>query len=382
MNKQGNVASGLVLLAGVACMLVWLFGAARATQGTAATAIPQPTPTVQAEPVNVFGGYRFADEQMLVYLRDRYQLRPIFQKIGTFDMAEKWTPEIDCIFPSSKTGIDAFESRRPGIIRRSETIFQDALVVFTWQEYVPALEKAGLVVTTDGVHMLRMAPLLAAMQQDKRWADLGIEIAGYVNVESTDPVKSASGLMWLSLMASYLVPGEAPGGRAVTPDALADPALLPSIYQYWENQGLQVETTGKLFPKFVLTHAPMIVAYESNYTDWYRSLPTEQQAVGQRVVGLYPEVTISTAHTLASTSPRCDALLDAFTTDAQLQQLAWEVAGVRNNAGGIGGRPDSAPWIAATVPFMPEPKLAVTEAIKACLEDRTVCGPTARSSQP
>lgn len=375
MNRRKNVILGFGLLAAVAAVVTWLISGPGPEP-------PDPTPTaVVVETVNVYGGYRFADEQMLAYLRATYGLQPIFQKIGTFDMAEKWTPDVDCIFPSSKTGIDHFQAAHPGTIRRSESIFQDPVVVFTWQEYVPTLEQAGLVFTAGDVHYLRMKLLLDAMRQDKQWADFGVDIPGYVNVESTDSLKSASGLMWLSLMAGYLVPGNETGGRVVTLSDLSDYDILPVLHQYWENQGMQVDTTGKMFPKFVLTHSPMVVAYESNYTDWYQSLPDEQKAAAEKIVGLYPEVTISTEHTLASTSPKCDQLLEVFASDVRIQELAWELAGVRNSAGGIGERPGSAAWIAATIPFVPEPKLEVTDAIKGCLADQSTCRPTAARSE-
>lgn len=328
---------------------------------------PAPTPTAMPiyQEVYVFGGYRFDDEEILAYLRDEYGLDVTFVRKGTFAMADEWTPEVDCVFPSSRTGIEYFEQTRPDVIRRAETIFQDPVVVFTWEEYLPTLEDAGIVVTEEDVHILQMDPLLDAMLSDQKWEDIGVDIPGYVNVESTDPLNSASGLMWFSLVAGYLVPGNETGGRVVTFQDLDEGSILPLLYQYWENQGMQVDTTGKLFPRFVLTHAPMIVAYESNYTDYYQSLPPNEQLLAEEIVGVYPQVTINTEHMLASTSPDCDRLLEVFVGDTTLHEMAWRLAGVRNRAGGIGQHPGNASWIADNVPYVPEPKLNVTDAIKA-----------------
>jgi hypothetical protein len=212
-----------------------------------------------------------------------------------------------------------------------------------------------------------MKPLIDAMHEDKQWLDLGVDIPGYVNVESTDPLESSSGMIWLALMASYLVPGNETGGRVVTLDDLIDNDILPVLRKYWENQGNQTITTGKLFPRFITTGAgmPMIVAYENSFIGWYEALPDDQKPQADRIVGIYPQVTISTEHSLASLTPACDQLLEMFMTDAEIQRLAWNNYGMRNIAGGIGARPGSASWIAVTVPYVPEPKTDVTDALEA-----------------
>ncbi len=67
----------------------------------------------------------------------------------------------------------------------------------------------------------------------------------------------------------------------------------PRLYTYWENQGLQVDTTSKLFDKFISSGAgmPVIVAYESSFIDWYEAQSDSMKAQAARIVGLYPEIT-------------------------------------------------------------------------------------------
>jgi hypothetical protein len=289
-------------------------------------------------------------------------------------MADYYDPAkkpVDCIFPGSKIGIEYFKLEHPGVIRNSVVAAQDRIVVFTWQALLPALEESELVYSQDGVSYLRMKPLVDAMISEKQWRDLGADIPGYVRIESTDPLTSSSGLQWLAFVGSYLIPGNEGGGKLLTAmDLQADPTILARLYAFWESQGAQVDTTGKLFPKFVASGAgiPMIVAYESSFTDWYSPLPDDQKAMASKIVGLYPEITINIEHTLASLTDACDPLLDALTKDPTIQQLAWENHGLHPQGFMPPGVPASAPWLALSVPYVPEPKKDVTDTIQAALK--------------
>jgi hypothetical protein len=306
-------------------------------------------------------------------LRDKYRLdvKGEFRK-GTFGMADDYKPTVDCIWPGSITGIDYFLTKHPEVeIRQSAVVFQTPIALFTWQELLPELEEAGLVYAVDGVYFLRMQPLVDAMNAEQQWNDIGVSISGYVRVESTDPASSSSGMLWLEMIGNYLVPGDDRGGKVLTAaDLQANPDILPALYTYWENQGLQVDTTSKLFGKFISSGAgmPMIVAYESSFIDWYESQSDSMKAQAAKIVGLYPEITINTDHTLASLAPACDPLVEAFAKDAQLQELGWIMHGMRNATGGIGAKPQSAPWFAASVPYVPEAKIDVYNSIKDVLK--------------
>jgi hypothetical protein len=339
------------------------------------TPIPLPTPTPTPRPIFVYGGYRcFEDEQCLAILHDRYGIVVTgeFRK-GTFAMSDDYHPEVDCIWPGSNTGIEYFRSSHPDVtIRKSEVIFQTPIALFTWKELLPQLEKAGLVYTSnDEVNLLRMKSLVEAMIAEKKWKDIGVDIPGYIRVESTDPAQSSSGMLWMEMIGSFLVSGNDTGGRVLTKNDLqTNPTILPALYTYWENQGLQVNTTSKLFDKFISSGAgiPIIVAYESSFIDWYESQSEDMKAQAGRIVGLYPEITINTDHTLASLTPACDPLVNALATDKELQELGWLHAGMRNPSGGIGRKPPSAAWFAASVPYENEAKIDVYNAIKELLQ--------------
>lgn len=381
MTRRGNAIIGLVAIALVAAgitVLVWCPWCPPPPPPTA-TPTPGPTATPTTTPIAysslyVFGGYRyFEDPQIKGILHDDYHIDVTgeFRK-GTFAMADDYDPAkkaVDCIFPGSKIGIDYFKEKHPGVIRNSAVTAQDRIILFTWQELLPTLKKADLIYQKESAWYLRMKPLVDAMISEKQWHEINADIPGYVRVESTDPLLSSSGLQWLAFVGTYLVPGNETGGKILTTDDLqADPTILPKLYRYWEDQGAQVDTTGKLFPKFVASGAgiPMIVAYESSFTDWYSPLPGTQKAQAARIVGLYPEFTINIEHTLASLTPACDPLLAAL-QDPAIQQLSWENHGLHPQGWIPPGPPSSAPWIVLNTSLVPEPKKAVTDAIQAVL---------------
>ncbi len=359
MTRKGNLIVGFVLLAVVAAVIIAILS-------------PRPSYT----PLYVYGGYRyFGDEQIVGILHDQYHLdiKGEFKK-GTFAMSDDYDPAkqpVDCIFPGSRIGIDYFKQKHPGVMKNSAVVAQDRIVVYTWQELLPALENAGLVYSRNGVWYLRMKDLVDAMVDEKQWRDINAEIPGYVRVESTDPLTSSSGLQWLAFLGTYMVSSKEAGGKILTNEDLeADSTILKRLHTYWENQGTQADTTGNLFPRFITsgTGIPMIVAYESSFTDWYSTLPADQKALASKIVGIYPETTINIEHTLASLTPACTPLLSILTNDAKINELAWTNHGLHPQGYMITDPPVFAPWIALSLPVVPEPKKDVTDAIQNMLK--------------
>ena len=381
MTRTGNIIGGLTALAAVAGVIIVIVQPRPPTPAAAVGPLPTVTlaTAVASTPttsVYVYGGYRyFGDAQIIQILHDEYRIdvQGEFKK-GTFAMSDDYDPAkqvVDCIFPGSKIGVEYFKLNHPGVIGSSVVAAQDRIVVFTWQELLPTLEASGLIYTKDGASYLRMKPLVDAMIAQQKWSDIQADIPGYVRVESTDPLTSSSGLQWLAFVGTYLVPGNETGGKVLTTQDLeTDPTIIPRLYQYWESQGAQVDTTGKLFPKFVASGAgiPMIVAYESSFTDWYSPLPAQQKTQAAKIVGIYPETTINIEHTLAALTPACNPLLEAIAADPQIQQLAWEAHGLHPQGYMPSGVPSSAPWLVLSIPYIPEPKKDVTDAIQAALK--------------
>ncbi len=366
MTRRRNTVLGLILITLVAAIIVW----GKVLIKLICPACFRPPATG----LYVYGGYRyFGDPEIKAILLDRYGLDITGEfKKGTFAMADDYDAArqpVDCIFPGSKIGIEYFNEKHPQLIKKAVVAAQDRIVLYAWKQELPALEGGGLAYNKGSSWYVRMKPLVDAMFAGQKWGDIGVGIPGYVRVAFTDPLKSSSGLQWMAFAGTYLIPGNEEGGSILTVANLqANPVILQQLYQYWEAQGAQVGTTGDLFPQFVASGAgiPLIVAYESSFTDWYYPLPADQQALAANIVGLYPEFTVNIEHTLASLTPACTPLLTAI-NDPEIQHLAWKKHGLYPQGYMPSGCPPGAAWCALTVPYVPEPKKSVTEAIQAVL---------------
>ncbi len=370
MVKKPKFLIGLAVLAVVGLVLVGLMSLPKPPP----EAIPTPIPTeVPMKSLKVYGGLILLDPQVIEYLRVSHKLDVSETMMGSFAQAEAPLEGVDCVWPGSETAADYYQSLHSADAfkaKRIETIFQTYLTIYTWAEYLPTLEKAGYVTTENGVHFLKVKPLMDAMAEGKTWADLGVNIPGYVDIKSTDPLKSSSGMVWLELMASYEQTGGENGGQVATLDRL--PPALPVINAYWEAQGNQSDASPKLFSKFIGSGAgmPMIVNYESAYTEFVNSLPEDQKAQAEKIVGLYPEWTVNTEHILISITDACKELTDVLLTDQWIKEYAWAKFGMRNGQGGIEAKPGdvSIPWLATSVNAVSEPKKPIVDAIKEVLK--------------
>lgn len=338
----------------------------------------------------VNGGYRyFEDEEILSVLRKQYGIEMAGEfRMGSFAQVDNYDPShkppIDCIFPSTNIAVNEFKQQRPDIPMKAVVVADDRIIVYTWRELLPTLEKSQLVYKQGNVYYIRMQPLVAAMIANKTWKDVGINIPGLVRIETTDALKSTTGAEWMAMTGSYLVPDNDLGSQVLTLSNLADnPTILPNLYDNWERQGFQEDTTSKLFQRFVNVGSgiKMMVAYESSFTDWYYPLPPAQQGPAAQIVGLYPEATTGVEHTLvalhtaddSTVSPACEQLQTILTHDSKIIDLAWTHHGLCTR-GSVCPTLSSAPWIAHTVPLLiPEPKKEVTDRIQLYIQAYSEC---------
>ncbi len=362
MTRRGNTVLGLALMAVVAAVIIYLIVCPHCL-----------TPSITQ--LYVYGGYRyFGDKEITAILRDQYHLEINGEfKKGTFAMADDYDPahqRVDCIFPGSMIGIEYFNEKHPKVIRSYVVAAQDRIVLYTWQRLLPGLRDAGLVYSKGSSWYIHMKPLVDGMISAQKWNDIGVPIPGYVRVVSTDPLTSSSGLQWMAFLGTHLVPGNEAGGAILTMEDLhANPTILEQLYHYWEHQGAQIGTTGNLFAQFVASGAsiPMIVAYESSFTDWYYPLPPDQKLLAGNIVGLYPDFTINIEHTLASLTPACDPLLAAI-NDPKIQHLAWSNHGLYPQGYIPSGCAPGAAWCTLSAQYVSEPKKQVTDVIQCVLK--------------
>jgi hypothetical protein len=341
--------------------------------------VPTPTivPTATQEPATLttcLGGQVFLrDAGVKQHLLESYNIQAEYVAVGSFEMKDADLNDIDCIWPGSRSAYEYFVANRPGLVRKHDVIFRTYAVIFTRADlYLEALLRSGLVYEKDGAYLMKMYPVLTAMNERRTWADIGLpEIAGRVNIRYSAPEKSSGGLQHVFMLANYLVPGGEEGGLVIAIEDLGP--ILPQLVANWEMQPRQVESSPEWFAAYVYESGsiPLAASSESLYLGWLNALPSARRETdGDLIVGIYPEWTVSTDHVLAGLTPEGDRLVEIFQTDAYLQELGWDNYGMRTAAGGIAARPGDTDvtWLMANPLSVGEPKQDVFEAVKAVIK--------------
>ena len=366
------IAAGLLLAAAVVFTVAL-------SLANASRPVPTPTvvPTPSAAPPTVttcLGGQVFLrDAGVRQRLLDTYNIQAEYVAVGSFEMKDADLNGIDCIWPGSRSAYEYFVANKPGVVRKHDVIFRTYAMIFTRADlYLDSLLKSGLVYEKDGAYLMKMYPVVTAMNARSTWAEIGLpEIAGGANIRYSAPEKSSGGLQHVFMLANYLVPGGEEGGLVIGIEDL-DP-ILPQLVANWEMQPRQVESSPEWFSAYVYESGsiPLAASSESLYLGWLNALPPERRETdGDLIVGIYPEWTVSTDHVLAGLTPGGDRLVEIFQTDAYLQQLGWDNYGMRTAAGGIAARPGDTDvtWLLANPLSVGEPKQDVFEVVKAVIK--------------
>lgn len=363
---------GLGALVVVAIIVFVLFALPRPAEPLQAVATPTRGP---ARVAKVLGGQVFlASPKVVDRILETKNIKVEYISSGSFDMAKTIAENpgvYDAVWPGSSVAFndfsEAFQSK-PGFIKKSATIFRTFAIFFTWRDYIPEMEKAGLVYEQNGAYYMRMKPLIEALNQNKRWSDLAgnPKIPGLVNVITSDPEVSAGGLTFYELLASCQVPGHENCDKTVTRDELEP--TIPSLLNVWDMNGYQAKGSPEAFEAFLQYGKGVPIAWssESLYIGWRNGLPPDHKADADKVVGIYPESTISTDHVLGALTDIGVELVDAFTTDPELQQIGWSGFGMRTKVAGVDNKAGDTdvPWIASAINFIFEPKVDTANRIK------------------
>lgn len=342
---------------------------------------PVPTPTTVPTPtvapptvVTCLGGQVFLrDAGVKQHLLDTYNIQAEYVSVGSFEMKDADLTEIDCVWPGSRSAYEYFASNRPGLVQKHDVIFRTYAMIFTRTDlYLKPLLASGLVYERNGAYLMKMYPLIEAMNGKKTWAEIGVpEIPGRVNIRYSAPERSSGGLQHLFMLANYQVPGGEEGGLVVSVEDLGN--ILPQLVANWEMQPRQVESSPEWFAAYVYESGsiPLAASSESLYLGWLNALPeSRRETDGNLIVGIYPEWTVSTDHVLAGLTPEGNRLVEIFQTDSYLQQLGWDNYGMRTAAGGIAARPGDTDitWLLANPLSVGEPKQDVFETVKSVIK--------------
>ncbi|MFD4034111.1 hypothetical protein ACFWVP_27285 [Streptomyces sp. NPDC058637] len=242
---------------------------------------------------------------------------------GSWAMDRSPLKGYDFAFPSSKAPADELRNtnRTDGAPLRP---FYSPLVVVAHRNAAQVLAANGLATLNDGTAgkpatsgKLLMEPYLDAAADDRTWQQLKgtaphAELRGTVFVNSTDPVSSNSGALFLAA-ASYV----ADGGRVASDDA-AIARTAPLMKKLVQVQGSQQTSSDAPFRDFVSgVGNPLVLVYESQVA----SLLLRKQETGDLVV-LYPDTTVSSDHTVVPLTEPGRELGELLSTDPRLRELA------------------------------------------------------------
>ncbi|WP_327069659.1 hypothetical protein [Kitasatospora sp. NBC_01302] len=195
--------------------------------------------------------------------------------------------------------------------------FYSPLVVVTHQQTAQFLKGVGLASPdADGVWTFHMAQYLTDVQQHLGWGDLKgatppPDLAGKIYIATTDPNTSSSASLYLAVM-SYLANGD----QVVSDQSGID--RTASLLRYlMANQGALLASSDQLFRDFVAgTGKPLSWTYESEVAEQ----AMKGKLPGDMVV-LYPDIGITSDHTVVELTPKADALAQALLNDPALISL-------------------------------------------------------------
>lgn len=263
------------------------------------------------------------DAEVKELLADKYHLEIDYARAGSLDMISADHTDRDYLFPSNQTALEMYRNQHSEPIQ-SEIIFNTPIVLYTRKAVADALMTAGIVSQTDGVYYADTARLIACIEEDRSWAELGLpQLYGNVTVGTTDPTKSNSGNMFAGLVANTLCGGVA--------DSSSVGAVIPRLQNIFQKLGYMESSSSDIFDQFLKTGMgakPLIAGYESQILEFAVENPDIWEQVKEDIVMLYPTPTVWSSHVYIALDEAGTAGIDAL-LDEEVQKLAWEKHGFR-----------------------------------------------------
>lgn len=214
-------------------------------------------------------------------------------------------------------------------VKKGSLTLNTPVVIYSWDSVTEVLQKENIVTEKEGVYYITdMEKLLNYILEGKTWKDIGLDLYGKINIDSTDPVTSSPGATYYGLLASIM------SGGTVTEENLQE--VLPKLKEFYEKSGYMNNTPADLFQLYLKTGVgskPMIVDYEKSLIDFANSDPDGFAQVKDKIRILYPVPTIWNSHCIATLTEDGNRYYDLF-EDKDIQQLAWSKYGFRTGITG------------------------------------------------
>lgn len=270
------------------------------------------------------------DPEVEKILEKDFGIKIDIHKAGSLDMVRaRDLDQRNFIWPSSQTALELYEDT-VGPTYKDDITFNTPIVLYSRKQIADGLVDAGLAKRDNDVYYVDMPALVAAMQEDKTWADIGLpNLYGEISIHTTDPGKSNSGNMFSGLVANMLN-----GNRVVTP-ATVD-AILPDLEKIFAKIGYMETSSSDLFSLFLTTgmgNKPIVAGYENQLLEFSALHPEEWDNVKSDIVIMYPTPTVWSSHIFIALDADGERLMTAL-RDERLQKIAWERHGFRTGVYG------------------------------------------------
>lgn len=273
----------------------------------------------------------FENEKVQKILKQSYFLQVDYIKAGSIEMVQENTVGMDFLFPSSQIALEIFKETQSNRLIKSSNPFNSPIVLYSWDIVTEALEKNGIVSEEDGVYYADMKKLLAVIEAEKTWKELGIDaLYGKVNIVTTDPTKSNSGNQFVGLLAKIMNDGNAGGDESLE-------NTIERLLKIYKRLGYLEHSSGDLFTLYLRTGVgakPIIVGYENQLIEFKRENPDIWEQVKHKMRMIYPVPTVWSSHIIIALKEDAKRLIEAF-GDEKLQEILWEENGFRTGLSSI-----------------------------------------------
>ncbi len=282
------------------------------------------------------------DEELISIFKDKYKIELVSDpwsngKLVKDPVVNKSGSLYDLIFFSDQRFYDYYklqpnvylgEVERQTVIKGGLTL-NTPIVIYSWAEVTDALIREKIVVQKEGVYYITdMNKLLNYILAGKRWNDIGLDIYGKINIDSTDPVTSSPGATYYGLLLSIMSNGN------ITEENIHE--TLPKLKEFYKKSGYMNNTPADLFEMYLKTGMgakPMIVDYEKSIIDFANNNQEGYEQIKDKIRILYPTPTIWNSHCLATFNDNGNKVYEAF-EDKEIAQIAWSKYGFRTGITG------------------------------------------------
>lgn len=206
---------------------------------------------------------------------------------------------------------------------RSAVLGVSPLVIYTWDNLVPALEKEGLVQSLDNkVNYFNIKKYLDNSGKYLTWESLGVEASKkYVHIESTHPVHNSSGFSYATLLMSALVQGDELKEndiKWVQDDLLIE--LSESLFSEM--------SSAQLFNAFLEQKLPMVILPENMLIEYMVKHTGEWDSTLSKVRVLYPSPNVMLQIKFFALDKKVEGSFDAI-YDYDVSNRLWDTYGIR-----------------------------------------------------